>query len=185
MMHRSTGTEAVRVGDDRPARGLGSLPHGELVFAALMVALGVFALAGVFTIHVPAGAQVGPTVFPLFVSVLLLGSAVAVLVGVLRGHRGVPEEGEDVDQSLPTDWLTLLKIVALVVAHLLLIEPLGWAPAAALLFGGVAWALGAGRWWMALLIGAVIAVMVQVVFGGLLGLSLPWGPALGWLGRLF
>ncbi|WP_374460268.1 tripartite tricarboxylate transporter TctB family protein [Microbacterium sp.] len=150
-----------------------------------MVALGVFAFAGVFTIHVPAGGQVGPTVFPLFVSVLLLGSSLAVVVSILRGHRGVPEEGEDVDQSLPTDWLTLVKIVALVVAHLLLIEPLGWAPAAALLFGGVAWALGARRWWMALLIGAVIALVVQVVFGGLLGLSLPWGPALGWLGRTF
>jgi len=177
--------EEVRTDARRSARLAASLPRGELVFALLMVALGVFAFAGVFTIHVPAGGQVGPTVFPLFVSVLLLGSSLAVVVSILRGHRGVPEEGEDVDQSLPTDWLTLVKIVALVVAHLLLIEPLGWAPAAALLFGGVAWALGARRWWMALLIGAVIALVVQVVFGGLLGLSLPWGPALGWLGRTF
>jgi putative tricarboxylic transport membrane protein len=174
----------VRIGQTRSAR-LAGAALGEVIFAALMVALGVFALVGVFAIHVPVGSTVGPTVFPIFVAVLLLGAAVAVLVGVLRGERGVPEDGEDIDQSLPTDWITLLKIVAFLVAHLLLIEPLGWAPAAALLFGGVAWALGAKRWWMALLVGLVLAVAVQVVFGGLLGLSLPWGPALGWLGRMF
>ena len=179
------GPEEVRVGVDRPARLVGSLPVGELIFALLMVALGVFALIGVFAIHVPVGSQVGPTVFPIFVAVLLLSSAVAVVVGILRGERGVPEDGEDVDQSLPTDWLTLLKIAALLVAHLVLIEPLGWAPAAALLFAGVAWALGAKKWWRALLIGVALALVVQVVFGGLLGLSLPWGPALGWLGRMF
>lgn len=175
----------VRTDDRRSARLVGPLPLGELVFAAVMVALGVFALVGVFAIHVPVGSQVGPTVFPIFVAVLLLGAAIAVLVGVLRGNRGVPEDGEDVDQSLPTDWITLLKIVAFLVAHLLLIEVIGWAPAAAVLFAGVAWSLGAKRWWMAVIVGAALAVVVQIVFGGLLGLSLPWGPALGWLGRMF
>lgn len=179
------GPEEVRVGVVRSARSFGTLPKGELTFALLMVALGVFALVGVFAIHVPAGSQVGPTVFPVFVAVLLLASSVAVVVSILRGDHGVPEDGEDLDQSLPTDWLTLLKIAALLVAHLFLIELIGWAPAAALLFGGVAWALGAKKWWRALLIGVVLALIVQVVFGGLLGLSLPWGPALGWLGRMF
>lgn len=181
----SPGPGTVRTGSRRSARVVGSLPVGELVFAALMVALGLFALFGVFTIHIPVGSQVGPTVFPIFVAVLLLGASVAVLVGVLRGQRGVPEDGEDVDQSLPTDWITLLKIAAFLVAHLFLIEPIGWAPAAAILFGGVAWSLGAKRWWVALLVGAALAVVVQILFGGFLGLSLPWGPTLGWLGRMF
>lgn len=181
----SSGPDGVRIGERRSALIVGPVPVGELVFALLMVALGAFALIGVFSIHVPVGAQVGPTVFPVFVAILLLGSAVAVLVGILRGQRGVPEDGEDVDQSLPTDWITLVKIAAFLVAHLLLIEPLGWAPAAAILFGGVAWSLGAKRWWVAFGVGIALALVVQVVFGGLLGLSLPWGPALGWLGRMF
>lgn len=173
----------MRIGrDGRPARRVPSAPVGELVFAGIMVALGVFAVVGVFLIHVPVGMKAGPTVFPIFVSVILLASAVAVLVGVLRGGA---EGAEDIDASLPTDWVTLAKLAGLVVAHLLLIEPLGWAPAAALLFGGVAWSLGAKRWWMAFVIGIVIALVIQIVFGGLLGLSLPWGPALGWLGRMF
>jgi len=158
---------------------------GELLFALFMLALGLFALIGVFGIRVPAGAQVGPTVFPIMVSVILIGASLAVLVGLFRGHRAAPEEGEDIDENLSTDWWTLLKIVALVVAHLLLLEYIGWAPAAAILFGGVAWTLGAKRWWMALSVGLVLALAIQIVFGGLLGLSLPWGPLFGWLGGFF
>lgn len=185
MTTGSSGPDGVRIGERRSAHTVGRVPVGELVFALLMVALGGFALIGVFSIHVPVGAQVGPTVFPIFVAILLLGSAVAVLIGILRGQRGVPEDGEDVDQSLPTDWVTLVKIGAFLVAHLVLIAPLGWAPAAAILFGGVAWSLGAKRWWVAVCVGIALALVVQTVFGGLLGLSLPWGPALGWLGRMF
>lgn len=188
MMRDSSRREAgvARVAEGPPARRTASsLPVGELIFALLMLALGVFAFAGVFAIHVPVGATVGPTVFPVFVAIILLGAAVSVLVNILRGERGVPEGAEDIDLSLPADWLTLVKIAGFLVAHLLLIEPLGWAAAAALLFGGVAWSLGAKRWWVALLVGVVLALVVQVVFGGLLGLSLPWGPALGWLGRMF
>lgn len=166
-----------------PASGVrGQL--GELVFAGLALALGIFALVGAFTIHVPAGSRVGPTVFPILVAIILIGSAVAVLVGILRGRLGTPEEAEDVDPNARTDWLTLAKIVALVVAHLLLIGVIGWAPAAAILFGGVAWSLGAKRWWLALLVGAAIGLVLQIVFGELLGLSLPLGPLLGWLGPL-
>jgi len=82
-----------------------------------MLALGVFALAGVFGIHVPVGATVGPTVFPIFVSVVLLGSAVAVLIGVLRGQRADLEDSEDIDPDAKTDWLTLAKIVGALLAH--------------------------------------------------------------------
>lgn len=171
-----------RTGETRSAR---RIPLGELVFALLMLALGVFALIGVFSIHVPVGVTVGPTVFPIFVSIILLASAAAVLIGVLRGQRAEVEEGEDIDPHARTDWFTLAKIVAALVAHLLLIDVIGWAPAAAVLFGIVAWALGARRWWLGFVVGIVLGVVVQVVFGGLLGLSLPWGPALSWLGGMF
>lgn len=171
-----------RAGATRSAR---RIPLGDLVFALLMLALGVFALIGVFSIHVPVGVTVGPTVFPIFVAVILLASAVAVFIGILRGQRVELEEGEDIDPHARTDWLTLAKIVGALIAHLLLIDVVGWAPAAAVLFGIVAWALGARRWWLGFVIGLVLAVTVQIVFAGLLGLSLPWGPVLGWLGGMF
>ncbi|UNK71650.1 tripartite tricarboxylate transporter TctB family protein [Microbacterium sp. H1-D42] len=160
------------------------VPIGELVFALFMLALGVFAVIGVFSIHVPVGVQVGPRVFPIFVAVVLLGSAVAVLIGLFHGERAEVEDGEDIDPNATTDWLTLAKIVGALVAHLLLIDVIGWAPAAALLFGVVAWALGAKRWWLGFVIGLVVGLIVQIVFGELLSLSLPLGPALGWLGGI-
>ncbi|NQX28380.1 tripartite tricarboxylate transporter TctB family protein [Microbacteriaceae bacterium VKM Ac-2854] len=164
-------------GDPRKAQRI-----GELVFAVLAVALGVFVFVGAFAIRVPgAGTQVGPRVFPFLVATILIASAVMVVVDVLRGRLGPQEEGEDIDSSASTDWLTLVKIVVFLAAHIALLDVIGWAPAAALLFGGVAWALGAKRWWLALLIGLGLALVVQLVFGGFLGLSLPLGPALGWL----
>ncbi len=181
-------TGATQAGGSRPA-GVPGTPRpaqrlGELIFAGLVFALGVYTLVGVFGIRVPANARVGPTVFPVLVSIILLVSSAAVFLGALRGRSGTAEEGEDVDTTARTDWLTLAKVVGLLVAHLLLIDLIGWAPAATILFGGVAWALGAKRWWVALLIGVGLSLAVQIVFGELLGLSLPLGPALGWLGGL-
>jgi len=150
-----------------------------------MLIVGVLALFGAFGIHVPVGIQVGPAVAPIAVSILLIGTATAVVVTVLRGRSAEPEDGEDVDLDARTDWLTLAKIVGALIVHLLLIEAVGWAPAAAVLFGLVAWTLGARRWWLGFVIGLVLALAVHIVFGGLLGLSLPWGPAFGWLGRMF
>lgn len=167
-------------GTPRPSR----VPIGEYVFGALVVALGVWALVGAFTIRIPAGSRVGPTAFPIFVGALLVVAGIAVLIGVARGRLGTPEGSEDLDPNARTDWLTIAKIVGLVLAQLLLIDLIGWVPSATLLFGGVAWVLGAKRWWLAALIGLGLSFVVQIVFGELLGLSLPAGPLFGWLAPL-
>lgn len=155
---------------------------GEYVFAALAIGLGIFTFIGALSIRVPAsGVQVGPRVFPYFVGTILIVSAAMVLISVIRGRFAEVEEGEDVDSGATTDWPTLAKIVALVVAHIILIDLLGWPIAAAVLFGGVAWTLGAKKWWLALLIGLTLGLVVFIAFGGFLGLSLPSGPLLSFL----
>ena len=172
-----------------PARAAGASANrsriGEFIFAGLALALGVFVFAGAFAIRLPAaGTQVGPRVFPFLVGTILVVSATMVIVGVARGKVAELEEGEDIDDSARTDWVTLAKIVGFVVAHIALIEIVGWPIAAAVLFGGVAWSLGAKRWRAALLIGLALGLIVYVLFGGLLGLSLPSGPLLTWLDPL-
>lgn len=158
---------------------------GEYIFAGLALALGIFVFVGAFSIRVPgAGTQVGPRVFPFMVGTILVISAAMVLIDVARGRLGEAEEGEDVDTHAKTDWITLAKIVAFVVAFIALLELIGWPLAAAVLFGGVAWSLGAKRWWVALLIGLALGVIIFIVFGGLLGLSLPPGPLFTWLDPL-
>lgn len=158
---------------------------GEYIFAALALALGIFVFVGAFSIRVPgAGTQVGPRVFPFLVGTILVISAAMVIVDVFRGRLADLEEGEDIDNAAKTDWVTLAKITAFVVAHIALIEVIGWPIAAAVLFGGVAWSLGAKRWWMALIIGLALGLVIFILFGGLLGLSLPAGPLLTWLDPL-
>ncbi|MCU1543119.1 MAG: tripartite tricarboxylate transporter TctB family protein [Microbacteriaceae bacterium] len=155
---------------------------GEYIFAGLALALGVFVFVGAFAIRLPAtGTQVGPRVFPFLVGTILVVSAVMVIVGIVRGRLAEQDEGEDIDSHSQTDWITLAKIVGFGIAHIALIEIIGWPFAAAVLFGGVAWSLGAKRWWVALLVGLAMGLVVYVLFGGLLGLSLPSGPALAWL----
>jgi putative tricarboxylic transport membrane protein len=141
------------------------------------VGLGVFTVVEATHITVPGSATVvGPRAFPYAIGALLVATGVAVLVSLARGHRGEAESGEDVDIHLGTDWVRVALLVGSVLALVVLIEPLGWPIAATVLFGGAAWSLGARPLWRPLLVGALIAVVTQIVFTQALGAYLPAGP---------
>lgn len=160
--------------DEAPAP---SQKVGEYIFAALALGLGIFVLVGAFAIRVPAASSaVGPRAFPFLVSGILIVAAVMVLVDIWRGRLGPQEDGEDVDTDKRTDWLTLAKLTGFIVAHIVLIQFVGWPIAAGILFGGVAWTLGAKKWWVGLLVGFALASVIYLVFAVGLGLSLPIGP---------
>ena len=146
----------------------------EYAFGGLVAAVGVFTLVDATTIAARDDNVVGPRAFPYAVGVLLVVSGIVAIIATARGKLGQAEEGEDVDESVRTDWLTVAKLVAVLIAHLVLIDLVGWPVAAALLFFGAAWTLGA-TWWRALPIAVVLALVVQVVFAYGLGLSLPAG----------
>jgi putative tricarboxylic transport membrane protein len=153
----------------------GAAAVGDAAVALGVAALGVFTVVDSHRITVPLSANVvGPRVFPYAVGAALVACGVVVLLGALRGERAEPEAGEDVDSDARTDWTTLAKVVGAFVAHVALVDPLGWALAGAVLFAGVAWALGA-VWWRALAIGVVLGFVVQVAFVDGLGVSLPAG----------
>ena len=90
----------------------------------------------------------------------------------------IDARADDVDESVRTDWLTVVKVSAFFLSQVVLIDLIGWPLAVVVVFGGAAWSLGAKRWWKALLVGLVIGVVTQLVFGSWLGLSLPAGPLL-------
>jgi putative tricarboxylic transport membrane protein len=153
----------------------GAVAVGDAAVALGVAALGVFTVVDSHRITVPLSANVvGPRVFPYAVGAALVGCGVVVFLGALRGQRAEPEAGEDVDSDASTDWATLAKVVGAFVAHVALVDPLGWALAGAVLFAGVAWALGAA-WWRALAIGVVLGFVVQAAFVDGLGVSLPAG----------
>ncbi|PRY34860.1 tripartite tricarboxylate transporter TctB family protein [Umezawaea tangerina] len=148
----------------------------EYVFGGLIVVLGIFTLVEAGTIKVPASASsIGPRAFPYAVGVLLVATGLAAVVATVRGKFGEQEDAEDVDADARTDWLTVVKLLAFLVAHLVLIDLVGWPVAAMLLFAGAAWTLGARPWWKVLLIAVVLSLVIQVAFASGLGLSLPAG----------
>ncbi|MGV8913666.1 MAG: tripartite tricarboxylate transporter TctB family protein [Rhodoglobus sp.] len=158
------------------------IPIGEYLFAALAAGIGIYVLIAANYIRIPISSNtLGPRSFPYLVGALLLCAGIAVFIGVRRGRLGEAEEGEDVDSSVATDWVTVAKLVAFFTAHAYLIEFIGWPFAAALLFAGAAWSLGAQRLRWAIPIALALAFTIYFLFGRLLGLSLPAGPLLDWM----
>ena len=152
--------------------------HGraELGLAGLLLALGVFLLVETQRIAVPVNANaVGPRFFPTVVGAVLVVVSLWLAVDVLRGGSGEMEAAEDVDVSRASDWRTLAVLSAVFLGHALVLEPLGFPVAAALLFFGVAAALGSRRWARDAGVAVLLSVLVFVVFARGLGVGLPAG----------
>lgn len=149
---------------------------GELGFAGLLLALGVFVLVDTTSIEIPkAASNVGPRFFPYAVGILLTGAAVAVIVDIVRGGHAEPEESELVDPDQPFNLRRVALVVGAVVAFGVLLEPLGYVMATSISFFMIAFALGA-RHYARLAIGSVIvAVTIYLAFTRGLGIFLPPG----------
>jgi putative tricarboxylic transport membrane protein len=176
-------SEATPAGGETAARGEPPASKarrpGELVLALATLGLGVFVLVEAGGITVPGSTNtMGPRAFPYLVGAMAAVVGAVLVVAVLRGRYGHEEGGEDVDPDTGTDWLTIVLLAAVLVVHVFTINVIGWPFAAAILFGGASVVLGARPWWRAVLAGLVLGLVIQVVFGGLLGLSLPPGPLL-------
>ncbi|WP_037835166.1 MULTISPECIES: tripartite tricarboxylate transporter TctB family protein [unclassified Streptomyces] len=155
--------------------------HSELGVCALLLVLGVLVLTDALTMDVDIAQRgpVGPKTVPIVVGAGLLVIAALLAVDVLRGGRGQAETGEDVDLSEPADWRTVLLLAGVFLGTAVLIEPLGFPVAGALLFWGAAFALGSRRIDRDPLIAAGLSLVTYVVFNNLLGVPLPGGPLMG------
>ncbi|MGA5178726.1 tripartite tricarboxylate transporter TctB family protein [Streptomyces pseudogriseolus] len=155
--------------------------HSELGVCALLLALGVLVLTDALTMDVDITQRgpVGPKTVPVVVGVGLLLVAALLAVDVLRGGRGQAETGEDVDLTEPADWRTVALLTGVFLGSAVLIEPLGFPAAGALLFWGAAYALGSRRVDRDPLIAAVLSLATYALFDKLLGVPLPGGPLMG------
>ncbi|MFF8032919.1 MULTISPECIES: tripartite tricarboxylate transporter TctB family protein [unclassified Streptomyces] len=155
--------------------------HSELGVSVLLLALGVLVLTDALTmgVDITQRGPVGPRTVPVAVGTGLLVVAALLAVDVLRGGRGQAETGEDIDLSEPADWRTVLLLTGVFLGAAVLIEPVGFPVAGALLFWGAAFALGSRRFDRDPLIAAVVSLVTYVVFDNLLGVPLPGGPLMG------
>lgn len=150
--------------------------RGELVMVGLLGALGVYLLVDARSITVPGSSNtVGPRFFPYLVGGLVVAVAVLLLVRVLRGDRAPADDSEDVDADAPTSWRALGVVALAFGVHALLINRIGWPLAVSLMFGTVAWALGARNWLRAALVGGAVSVVAWLLFAKALDVALPGG----------
>ena len=150
--------------------------NGELALSTLLLLLGLYLVIGAGSITIPGSSNtVGPRFFPYLVggATMVVGGILAVRV--LRGDQGPEEEGEDVDPNAKTSWRAVAIIGVAFLAHALLINVIGWPLAVTLMFGTVAWALGARGVVRPLLAGGAVSVVVWLVFVKALGVLLPGG----------
>ena len=155
--------------------------HSELGVGVLLFLLGVLVLTDALTMTVDLTQRgpVGPRTVPFVVGAGLLVVAVLLALDVLRGGRGEAEAGEDVDLSEPADHRTVLLLAGVFLGFAVLIGPVGFPVAGALLFWGAAYELGSRHPHRDPLIAAVLSLLTYVVFDHLLGVPLPGGPLMG------
>ena len=164
-----TGSAAAQAAAEPAPRG----NRSELGVAAFLAALGVLVLVDTAGIQAPYSQSdpVGPKTVPFIVAGLLLVCAVMLAVDVLRGGRGEAEGGEDVDLGHPTDWRTVVPLIAVFVANIALVDTLGWVISGTLLFLGSLVALGSRHYLRDLVIS--VALAVGSFYGFYLGLGIP------------
>ncbi|WP_019143813.1 tripartite tricarboxylate transporter TctB family protein [Aeromicrobium massiliense] len=122
-----------------------------------------------------ADQPVQPYAMPYVVGAGLLLLAVLLAVATACGDVPEAEEGEDVDLSGGSDWVTVAKLTAVFVLNVALVEWLGWAITGAILFAGSAWALGSRSWVRDVAIGVALSLLTWYGFYVGLGIPIPAG----------
>jgi putative tricarboxylic transport membrane protein len=155
--------------------------RSELGVSVLLAAFGVLVLVDASRIptNFPRRGLGGPAAVPVVVGVALLVIAVLLARDVLRGGHGESETGEDIDLSHPSDWRTVLLLIAAFLANVVLIDRVGFPISGAVLFWGSAYALGSRHFLRDPLLAVALSVVTYLVFSRGLGIGLPAGPLEG------
>jgi len=178
----------VSISEERSADPPGSSPderlgegrtsdYAQYLVVAVLVLVGGFLVYSALTM--PAGFAkvdpVGPKFFPMVIGIAALVLAVILAIVIPRGSVGEADAGEDIDPEAPGDWRTVGLLVALFVAMILLVEPLGWVVMSTLFFGGAATILGSKHYVRNFVIGLILALASFYAFYSGLGIPLPAG----------
>ena len=161
--------------DDKQAQR--TVDWAQYVVVAVLAIVGVFLVYSGLTLDEGFAKvdPVGPKFFPLLIGIAALVLAVILAIAIPRGSKGEADAGEDIDPEAPGDWRTVGLLIALFVAMILLVNPLGWVITGALFFAGAATILGSKHYVRNLVIGVVLALASFYAFYSGLGIPLPAG----------
>jgi putative tricarboxylic transport membrane protein len=162
---------------DEPVREERRSDYAQYLVVAVLVIVGGFLVYSALTL--PAGFAevdpVGPKFFPMVIGIAALVLAVILAIAIPRGSVGEADAGEDIDPEAPGDWRTVGLLVALFIAMILLVNPLGWVVMSTLFFGGAATILGSKHYVRNIVIGLILALASFYAFYSGLGIPLPAG----------
>ncbi|MEO5662694.1 MAG: tripartite tricarboxylate transporter TctB family protein [Nocardioides sp.] len=153
-----------------------TIDRAQFGLAAVLAVVGIYTIVDARGLNVGFGDPIGPRVFPYIIGTAMIVLAVLLAIATARGDVPQAEEGEDVDLTTPPDWLTVGKLVAILVLNLLFVNVVGWAITGALLFAGCAWALGSRTLFRDLVVGVVLSVASWYFFYS--GLGVPLDPGI-------
>ena len=148
----------------------------QLGLAAALLVTGVYTVINATTLEVGFADPVGPRLFPYVIGSVLVVLSVLLAIATVRGSRPEAEEGEDVDLTQGADWMTVLKLIAVLVFVIATVDLLGWAVTGAVLFAGAAWALGSRTLVRDVIVGFVLSVGSWYAF--YVGLGIPLSPGI-------
>ena len=134
------------------------IDKAQYVLAAVLGVVGLLTILDARGLAVGFGDPVGPRIFPYVIGAGMIVLAVLLAVATARGDVAEGEEGEDVDLTTPADWVTVGKLVGVLLLNVVLVNVVGWAITGALLFAGAAWALGSRTLVRDLIVGVVLSV---------------------------
>ncbi len=144
--------------------------------AAVLALVGIYTIVDARGLNVGFGDPIGPRVFPYIIGTAMVVLALLLAIATSRGDVPHAEEGEDVDLTTPPDWVTVGKLVAILVMNILLVNVLGWAVTGAFVFAGCAWALGSRTLFRDVVVGVVLSVGSWYFFYS--GLGVPLSPGI-------
>ena len=148
-------------------------PQRRIDVAGLVIALILLVLAGVVwwdmsKLQILSPYDLGPKVMPVIVSGCLALLAIGNGIGAFRGNLPARDS---------LDWKPIALILGGLASLIVLIGlGLGFMIGTALLFAATSTAFGRRAFVTDLAIGAVLAVLIYLLFAKLLTLSLPAGP---------
>jgi len=158
--------------DQQTAKG----GRSEYGVALLLAGLGAWAVFdGLRLGDTASRGPVSAKTVPVVVGLLLVVMAVLLVVDLVRGGRGEPEGGEDVDLSHGSDWQTIGLLVAAFAFNALFIDLLGWPITGAVLFFGATFALGGRHLVRQAVIAIILSVGTWYLFYLGLGIKMPVG----------
>lgn len=156
--------------------------RSALVIPAILLVIAGLMLLGIGDIETE-GSLFGPQAFPWIVIGGLVIVAVLLALSILRNPEvpasQVAEDGS-IKPGTASNWTAVAITVGSVALFILILQPVGWIISAALVFWGVSVGLGARNYLVALMAGLIMSSIIQLVFAGLLGLSLPAGVMGSW-----